>query len=118
MLAETMADVKAGRMEPKVANTVAYVGTVLLRAYDADAAHSADTPTQPFVPLIYRSLMLRDGLKPEPDDVMDLYPGKPAGLPAAEVPCALPAPTQSAVPMETSQQNIEIEMEILDYGGG
>jgi hypothetical protein len=30
MLAETMAEVKAGRMDPKVANTVAYAGTVLL----------------------------------------------------------------------------------------
>jgi hypothetical protein len=106
MLAETMADVKAGRMDPKVPNTVAYVGTVLLRAYEADAAHSAHTPAQPYVPLIYRALRFRDGMKPEPDDVMDLYPSKPAGLPAAEVPCALPTPTPSAVPMETSQQNI------------
>ena len=46
MLAETMAEVKAGRMDPKVANTVAYVGTVLLRAYEADSAPSADTPAQ------------------------------------------------------------------------
>jgi hypothetical protein len=114
MLAETMAEVKAGTMDPKVANTVAYVGTVLLRAYEADSARAADTPTKPYVPLIYRSLMTRDGLKHEPDDVMDLYPSKPVGLPAAEVPCALPAHPPSAVPMETSQQKIEIEVEILD----
>jgi hypothetical protein len=44
-------------MDPKVANTVAYVGTVLLRAYEADEAHKADTPT-PYVPLIYRALSL------------------------------------------------------------
>jgi hypothetical protein len=50
MLAETMAEVKAGRMDPKVANTVAYVGTVLLRAYETDSAPSADTPAQPYVP--------------------------------------------------------------------
>jgi hypothetical protein len=31
MLAETVAEVKAGKMDPKVANTVAYLGTVLLR---------------------------------------------------------------------------------------
>jgi hypothetical protein len=48
MLAETMAEVKAGRMDPKVANAVAYVATVLLRAYEVDAAGSAETPTQPF----------------------------------------------------------------------
>ena len=110
-----MADVKAGRMDPKVANTVAYVGTVLLRAYEADAAHSADTPAQPYVPVIYRSLMFRDGLKHEPDDVIDLNTGERVGLPAAEVPCALPAPTPSAGPLETSQPNIEIDVEILDY---
>jgi hypothetical protein len=50
-----MADVKAGRMDPKVAKTVAYVGTVLLRAYEADAAHRTDTPAQPCVPVIYHS---------------------------------------------------------------
>ena len=57
MLAETMAEVKAGRMDPKVANTVAYLATVLLRAYEADAATNADTPAQPYVPLIYRKLV-------------------------------------------------------------
>src|SRR6516162_10764291 len=59
MLAETMAEVKAGKMDPKVANTVAYVGTVLLRAHQADAAPAADTPTRPYVPLIYRALSFR-----------------------------------------------------------
>jgi hypothetical protein len=115
MLAETMAEVKAGRMDPKVANTVAYVGTVLLRAYEADAAHSADTPAKPFVPIIYRSLMLRDGLKHEPDDVIDLNTGERVGLPAAEVPCALPAPTPSAAPTEIVRPREEIEIEILGY---
>jgi hypothetical protein len=103
-------------MDPKVANTVAYVGTVLLRAYEADAAHSADTPTQPFVPIIYRSLMLRDGLKHEPDDVIDLNTVERVGLPAAEVPCALPAPTPSAAQTGgVVQPREEIEIEILDY---
>jgi hypothetical protein len=97
-----------------VIDTVAYLGTVLLRAYEADAARNADTPAQPYVPVIYRSLMFQDGLKHEPDDVIDLNTGKRVGLPAAEVPCGLPAPTPSAVPMETSQPNIEIEVEILD----
>ena len=113
MLAETMAEVKAGKMDPKVANTVAYVGTILLRAYEADSASSANTPAQPYVPLIYRVLSFRDGLKHEPDDVIDLNTGARVGLPAADVPCALPDPTPSGVPMETSQQNIEIE--ILDW---
>ena len=101
-------------MDPKVANTVAYNGTVLLRAYEADEAHSADTPAQPYVPLIYRSLMLRDGLKHEPDDVIDLNTGERVGLPAAEVPCALPAPTPSAAQTGVGQPREEIEVEILD----
>jgi hypothetical protein len=114
MLAETMAEVKAGRMDPKLANTVAYVGTVLLRAYEADEARSAETPAQPCVPLIYRSLMYRDGRKHEPDEVIDLETGERVVLPAPEVPCALPAATPSTAPVETSQPNIEIEVEILD----
>jgi general stress protein YciG len=63
MLAETMADVKAGRMDPKVGNTLAYIGTALLRAYEADAPHNADTPAQPYV--IYRALSFRDGDRSE-----------------------------------------------------
>ena len=90
MLAETMAEVKAGRMDPKVANTVAYVGTVLLRAYETDTASAADAPTQPYVPLIYRALSFRDGLKHESDDVIDLNTGERVGLRAAEARCALP----------------------------
>jgi len=75
MLAETMAEVKAGKMDPKVASTVAYIATVLLLAYEAVAATNADTPAQPYVPLIYRSLMYRDGRKHEPYDVIDLETG-------------------------------------------
>jgi hypothetical protein len=59
--------------------------------------------------------MLRDGLKHEPDDVMDLYPSKPVGLAAAEVPCALPAPTPSAAPDEILRPREEIVLQILDF---
>jgi hypothetical protein len=86
LLAETMAEVKAGRLAPKVANTVAYVGTVLLRAYEADASSAANTPAQPYVPLIYRKLVAQDGQRHDDDEVIDLYPSKPVGLPAAEAP--------------------------------
>src|SRR5215469_9038603 len=100
MLAETMAEVKAGKMDPKVDNTIAYLATVLLRAYETDSAPSADTPAQPYVPLIYRSLM-RDGRKHDADDVIDLETGERVALPSPEVPCALPALPSSAAPMET-----------------
>jgi len=113
MLAETMAEVKAGRMDPK-ANTVAYVGTVLLRAYEADEVSAADTVAQPFVPLIYRSLIRRDGRKHEHDDVIDLETGERVVLPAPEVPCALPAPIPSGAPMGTLQPKKEFEIEIPD----
>jgi len=114
MLAETMAEVKAGKMDPKVASTVAYIATVLLRAYETDSAPSADTPAQPYVPLIYRSLMYRDGRRHEPDDVIDLETGERVVLPVPEVPCALPAPLpSSAAPMETSKPKEQFETDIL-----
>jgi len=109
-----MAEVKAGRMDPKVANTLTYVATVLLRAYETDSALSADTPAQPYVPLIYRSLIYRDGRKHQADDVIDLETGERVALPAAQVPCALPAPTPSAAPTEIVQSREEIVLEILD----
>ena len=49
MVAETKDEVKAGRMDSKVANTVAYVGTALLRAYEADRASTANKPAQSYV---------------------------------------------------------------------
>jgi len=109
-----MAEVKAGRMDPKVANTLTYVATVLLRAYETDSALSADTPAQPYVPLIYRSLIYRDGRKHQADDVIDLETGERVALPAAQVPCALPAATPSAAPTEIVQSREEIVLEILD----
>jgi hypothetical protein len=96
-------------MDPKVANTVAYVGTVLLRAYEADAAHSADTSAQPNVPLIYRALSFRDGLKHDAEDVIDLETGKPVGLPIVEVPCVLPAHPSSAAQTGVVQPREEIK---------
>jgi hypothetical protein len=35
MLAETMADIRAGRMDPKLGSTLGYLGTALLRAFEA-----------------------------------------------------------------------------------
>jgi hypothetical protein len=67
-----MADVKAGRMHPKVANTVASLGTVLLRAYEADAAATAAKPVQSCVPIIYRALT-KDRERPE---IYDYQTGK------------------------------------------
>jgi len=57
---------------------------------------------------------MRGGRKHGQDDVIDLYPSKPVGLPAAEAPCALPALPSSAAPMETSQPKKEFKTDILD----
>jgi len=75
---------------------------------------NADIPAQPYVPLIYRSLIYRDGRKHQADDVIDLETGERVALPAAQVPCALPAPTPSAAPTEIVQSREEIVLEILD----
>ena len=85
-----------------------------MRAFETDSTPAADTPAQPYVPLIYRSLMYRDGRRHEPDDVIDLETGERVALPAAQVPCALPAPTPSAAPTEIVQSREEIVLEILD----
>jgi hypothetical protein len=34
MLAEAMADIRAGRMDPKLASTLGYLGMSLLRAFE------------------------------------------------------------------------------------
>ncbi len=34
MLAETMADIRSGRMDPKLGSTLGYLGTALLRAFE------------------------------------------------------------------------------------
>jgi hypothetical protein len=71
MLAETMAGVLAGSLDPKIGSSVAYVATVLLRAYEVDPPPAADTPTQPYVPLIYRALTRKNGTEDPLDDVLD-----------------------------------------------
>ena len=34
MLAEALADIRAGRMDPKLGSTIGYLGTALLRAFE------------------------------------------------------------------------------------
>jgi hypothetical protein len=106
MLAETMAEVKAGKMDPKVANTLAYLGAAFLRAYEADMASSANTPAQSYVPLIYRSLT-KDR---EPLEIYDYQTGK---LITPEPP-ALPVPASPATPTHIAEVEKVIEVEILD----
>jgi hypothetical protein len=107
MLAETMAEVKAGKMDPKVANTVAYVGTALLRAYETDAARVPEVPAQSYVPLIYRSLT-KDH---EPTEIYDYQTGKLI----APKPSELPSPASAPATTVGAQLDEEVIVEILDY---
>jgi general stress protein YciG len=54
MLAQTMANVLAGKIDPKLGTTVAYMGIALLRAYEADPPPQINGP-----PSIYRALQFR-----------------------------------------------------------
>jgi hypothetical protein len=53
MLAETMAGVRSGTIDPKIGTTVAYVAAALLRAYEADP------PVPPARPSIYTAMQFR-----------------------------------------------------------
>jgi Family of unknown function (DUF5763)/Stress-induced bacterial acidophilic repeat motif len=74
MLAQTMADVRAGKMDPKLGATLAYIATALLRAYEAEP------PVPPERPSIYRALQFCT-VPREKDlgyEILDLNPGLPA----------------------------------------
>ena len=53
MLAETMAGVRSGTIDPKIGSTVAYVAAALLRAFEAEP------PVPPERPSIYTALQYR-----------------------------------------------------------
>jgi hypothetical protein len=78
VLAEVMAETRAGKMDPKLGSTLAYMATALLRAYEADP------PPPPAVPNIYRA---------------------PHFIRATEARQGLPAATTEA---EASQAKVEI----------
>jgi len=45
MLAETMADIRAGRMDPKLGSTLGYLGIALLRALEVADFRAAPRKT-------------------------------------------------------------------------
>ena len=91
LLAETMAGVAAGRIDPKVGSTVGHLTAAYLRADEADPPPPAERPS------IYRALGKdQNGVTP-PTEIYDYQTGKPCGLrgPNGEV-LALPSPTADA----------------------
>jgi hypothetical protein len=74
ILAQTMADVRAGKMDPKLGATLAYIATALLRAYEAEP------PVPPERPSIYRALQFRTALREKElgYEILDINTGLPA----------------------------------------
>ena len=102
MLAQTMANVLAGKIDPKLGTTVAYMGIALLRAYEADP------PLPPAVPSIYTALQFRTNRSAaitETSQQKELQAPSPGLAPAPS------APTREA---EVVRDRQEEEYEILD----
>ena len=73
MLAETMAGVRSGTIDPKIGTTVAYVAAALLRAYEADP------PVPPARPSIYTALQFRTAPRDKElgYEILDIKTGLP-----------------------------------------
>src|SRR5271165_6949853 len=103
MLAQTMADVLAGRIDPKLGTTVAYMGIALLRAYEADPPVPAERPS------IYTALQYRTTRSPVIAE--DIQQKELKGPGSASAP-ALQASTGN---VEAAPREKDLGYEILDY---
>ncbi len=102
MLAQAMANVLAGKIDPKLGTTVAYMGIALLRAYEADP------PLPPERPSIYTALQYRIARSPvTAEDIQqkELQTPGPTSAPA------LPTHTGN---IEVAPREKDLEYEILD----
>jgi hypothetical protein len=104
MLAEGMAETRAGKMDPKLGSTLAYMAAALLRAYEADPRTPVNPPAMPNV---YRALRFRVST-----EITETIQQKELQAPPPEARPGLPAPTTEA---EVSQAKQEDEVVILDY---
>jgi hypothetical protein len=105
MLAEVMAETRAGKMDPKLGSTLAYMAAALLRAYEADPRTPVNPPAMPNV---YRALRFRV----HSTEITETIQQKELQAPPTEARPGLPAPTTEA---EVSQAKQEDEVVILDY---
>jgi len=73
MLAQTMANVLAGKIDPKLGTTVAYMGIALLRAYEADPSVPPERPS------IYTALQYRTAPREKElgYEILDINTGLP-----------------------------------------
>jgi general stress protein YciG len=108
VLAEVMAETRAGKMDPKLGSTLAYMATALLRAYEADPPTPANPPA---MPNIYRALRFRA----HSTGITETVQQKELQAPSTEARQALPAPTTEAVASQAKQEDEDV---ILDYQTG
>ena len=107
VLAEVMAETRAGKMDPKLGSTLAYMATALLRAYEADPP----TPANPPAMNVYRALRFRA----HSTGITETIQQKELQAPPTEARPGLPAPTTEAVASQSKQED---EVVILDYQTG
>jgi hypothetical protein len=106
MLAQTMANVLAGKIDPKLGTTVAYMGIALLRAYEADP------PAPPEMPSIYTALQYRIARSPvTAEDIQQKELQAPG-------PASAPALHGQTGKVEVVQDQEEGDLLILDYDPG
>jgi general stress protein YciG len=106
MLAETMAGVRSGKTDPAIGRTVAYLGTALLRAYEADPP----VPVEPIArPTIYTALQYRTARSTGNTETNQQ---KELQTPGPGLATGPPAPTTE---VEVVQHRQEEDFEILDY---
>ena len=104
MLAEVMAETRAGKMDPKLGSALAYMAAALLRAYEADPRTPVNPPAMPNV---YRALRFRVST-----EITETIQQKELQAPSTEARPGLPAPTTEAVASQAKQED---EVVILDY---
>jgi hypothetical protein len=105
VLAEVLAETRAGKMDPKLGSTLAYMATALLRTYEADPPTPVNPPA---MPNIYRALHFRA----HSTRITETIQQQELQAPSTEARQGLPAATTEA---EASQAKEEDEVEILDY---
>jgi general stress protein YciG len=103
MLGEALAETRAGKMDPKVGSTLAYISIAWLRTFDADP------PPPPPVVNIYRALDLK--LRRGTGNT-ETIAQRELQAPGGEAWSGLPAPTTEAAVLQAGQED---EVEILDY---
>ncbi len=96
VLAEVMAETRAGKMDAKLGSTLAYMATAMLPAYEA----GPPTPANPPAMNVYRALHFRA----HSTGITETIHQKELQAPSNEARQGLPAPTTEAVASQASKK--------------